>query len=80
MSDIHAVAQHGDLIADGGDLVEVVRYVQDRQAAFPQTVDGLQQTVHFAADQRGRRFVEDENVGLTDQFPRDLHDLLLCNA
>ena len=58
-----AVAQDRHFVSDLEHLVEVVRHVEDCHAARLEQADGLEETLHIGAGQRGRRFVEHQEVG-----------------
>ena len=62
--DVEAVAQHGDVVAQFLDLVEIVRDVDDRHAFVAQAADQPEEDVGLAPDQGRRRLVEDEHLRL----------------
>ncbi len=58
------VAQDADVVGDLEHFVEVVRDVEDGDAAFLEALDGAEEPLDIGAGQRRRRLVEDEQVSL----------------
>ena len=75
--DVHAVAQHGDAVADPLDLVHAVGDVDDADAFGLDLLDQLEQPVGLALRERGGRLVEDHDRGPGAEGLGDLHHLLL---
>ena len=72
---MRAVAQADDAVGEPADVGHAVRDVEDRDAAFAQPVDHLEQPVRLGARQRGGRLVEDQHLGLMRHGARDRHHL-----
>ena len=75
-----AVAQHGDAIADGEDLVHAMRDVDARGAVVAQTAQPLHQAIGLLASERRGGLVEDEDLGVLRERADDLDDLLQADA
>ena len=74
-----AVPQDGHVLADLEDLLEVVRDVEDGDAAGDQLADALEQAADRVALQRRRRLVQQDAPGAAGQRPGDLDDLQLLD-
>ena len=70
-ADQRSVAQNGDAIGDLEHLVEPMRDIDHADAARLERPQGVEQAVHLVGGKRGRRLVEDEDVGLHAQRARD---------
>ena len=75
-----AVAQHGDAIGDGKDLLEAVRDVDDADAVRLEQRDDAEQALDLALGQRRRRLVHDDDLRVGADRLGDLDDLLLGHA
>ena len=78
--DVGAVAQHGDAIADGENLVQVVRDKHHADAQQPQIVHHAEQVLGLARRQRGGRLIQHQHPRLQRQRLGDLNELLLRHA
>lgn len=74
--DIKPVAQHGDLVAEFFDFVQIVRDIDDGDAFVAQPADQPEEDIGLAGHQGGRRLVEDQHLRLIEESAGDLHDLL----
>ena len=75
--DAPSVAEHGDGVADGEDLVDLVRDVQDRDAPRLQPADEREQALDLVTGERGGGLVHDEDLRVEHQRLADLDDLLV---
>ena len=75
-----AAAQHGDGVADGDRLAQLVGDEDDRRTGLGQVAHDLEQLVGLARREHGRRLVEDQDVGLPVQRLEDLHALLRADG
>ena len=73
--DVEAVAQHGDVVAQFLDLVEVMRDVDDGHAFVAQAADQTEEDFGLASHQRRGRLVEHQHLRLMQQRAGDLDDL-----
>ena len=73
------VAQHAHVIADLVDLLEVVRDVEDRDAALLHPAHPLEQPLDRVRLERSGRLVQDEDAGADREGAPDLDDLLLLD-
>ncbi len=73
--DVASVAKHGDPVADGEDLRQPVRDVDDRQSSVGQAPEHLEQVVGLGGREGRGRLVEDEDAGLAGHGPGDLDEL-----
>src|SRR5829696_6090427 len=64
-----AVAQHGDLLADLVELVEVVAHVDDPNVLVSQLPDHAEERLDFPRLERGGRLVHDDNPGVERDRP-----------
>ena len=77
-SDVETAAQDRHPVADAGDLAEVVRDVQARDAAVAQAPDDAEQLLRLGAGERGGGLVEDDEARVVvDERPGHLHELAL---
>ena len=76
-ADDPAVAQHGDLVGDGQQLLEPVRDVDDRHAVTCEIADHLEEDRDLGAGQRRGRLVHQQDADVVNERARDLDDLLL---
>ncbi len=74
-----AVAEHGRSIADLVDLLEMVRDVEDRDAARLHATDAIEQPLDRVRLERRRGLVENEEARADPERARDLDDLLLLD-
>ena len=72
-----AVAQDREAVADGQDLLEPVRDVDDAHALRAHPPDQLEQHVDLPLGEAGGGFVHDDHPGLEGHRLGDLHQLLL---
>ncbi len=72
-----AVLEDGDTVGDAQDLLEVVRDVDDAQAAFGEPADERQEVLRLSLPQRRGRLVEDEDIGREAQGAHDHRQLPL---
>lgn len=79
-SDVLAIADHRDGVADALDLVELVRDVDAGHAGALEVVDDGQQHLDFLGAERGCRLVENQQPGLFGQRLGDLEQLLVAVA
>ena len=63
-------------VSDRLDLIELVRYENDRLAFSYQITHDLHQILDLLGSEDGRRFVEYENLGITIEHFQDLNPLL----
>ena len=68
------------MVGNGQRLFEVVRDVNDRNAARLEVMDDLEQHFDFRSGQRRSRLVHDQDACIDGQRTRDLDDLLLTEA
>jgi hypothetical protein len=73
-----AVAQHHRVVGDLQRLFEMVRDIDDGDAATGEVANDLEQHAHLGRAQRRGRLVHDEDAGVHRQSARDLDDLLLA--
>ena len=73
------VAEHGRSVADLVDLLEMVRDVEDRDAARLDAADALEQPLDRVRLERRGRLVEDQEARADRERARDLDDLLLLD-
>ena len=74
-----AVAQHGDALGHGEDLVELVAHEEHRDAARLQIAHHREQAVDVALAQRGGGLVEDEQAQVAGEGTADGDQLLLAH-
>ena len=75
-----AIAQHDGVIGDLQRLFEMMRDVDDRDAAAGQVADHLEQHLDFGRAQRGSRLIHDQDARVHRERARNLDDLLLSQA
>ena len=80
VGDDGAVAQHGDVVADAAELVELVRDVDDRDVVTPQVAHDTEEHVDLVVGQGRGRLVHDQDAHLLQQHARDLDELLLADG
>ena len=73
------VAEHGRAIADLVDLLEMVRDVEDRDAALLHPAHALEQPLDALRLERRGRLVEDQEARADRERAGDLDDLLLLD-
>src|SRR5205814_6574823 len=73
------VAKDGRRVADLVDLLEVVRDVEDGDAARLDTPNTVEEALDRAALERRGRLVEDQKARADRECARDLDDLLLLD-
>ena len=73
------VAEHGHAVADLVDLLQVVRDVEDRDAARLDPADAVEQPLDRMRLERRGRLVEDQEPRPNGKGPGDLDDLLLLD-
>ena len=73
-----AVAKHGDVVGERHDVRQDVRDVDDRLAGLAQAADQREEPRGLARGQRGRRLVEDDDLGIELQRLGDLDELPLA--
>ena len=71
------VAQHREAIADGENLLEAVRDVDNAHAVGPHPPDQIEQHVDLPLGEARRGFVHDHHAGLEGYRLGDFHQLLL---
>src|SRR5260370_3250385 len=71
------VAQHADALTDLVDLLQVVRDIQNSDAAFSQAAHALKQAVHSRLLERRRRLLQNQETRPDRKPARDLDDLPL---
>ncbi len=71
---------HGDLVGDGQDLVELVGDEDDRQALGLQLTQVVEELGDLLRDQDRGRLVEDEDLGAPEQDLEDLDALPFADA
>ena len=69
-----AVAEHGGAVAERGDLQQAVRDEDDRAAGGGLVADGVEDALGEVGGQRRGHLVEEEDVGLDRQRPREVED------
>ncbi len=74
-----AAAQHRAVVAQGADLVELVRDVEDRAALGGELAQGHEQRLHRLRRQHRGRLVEDEQLRRGHQGAHDLDPLALAD-
>ena len=72
-----AVTQNGDSVGNLGDLVELVRDINNNDILLFQFADNIEQTFYFAGSQRGGWFIQHQNLGIVAHCLGDLHHLAL---
>jgi hypothetical protein len=77
-ADAAAVAEDADPIGDPGDLVEMMRDINDRQATGLQLAEDREQTGRLGAIQGGGRLVEDKDASRSAEGAGDLNKLALA--
>ena len=77
VSDGFAVAQHGVIVAHALALFEKVADVDDADAAGAQVCDDLEEILGVDACEAAGGLIHDEHLGLAEQGPGDLDELLL---
>ena len=75
-----AVAQHRHASADLVELLEVMRYVDERDAVLLQRLQTIEQLVDLAPLQFGRWLVQDDETTALQKGAADLDDLPLIHA
>ena len=80
VADILALAQDGDTVTDGQDLVQLVGDDDDRLAVGLHVADDAEQLLGLLRGQNCRRLVEDQDVRAAVQHLDDLQRLLLADA
>ena len=80
VTDILALAQDGDTVTDGQDLVQLVGDDDDRLAVGLHVADDAEQLLGLLRGQNCRRLVEDQDVRAAVQHLDDLQRLLLADA
>ncbi len=75
-----AVAEHDDVVADLEDLLEMVRDVEDRDAAGDERAYALEQPAHAVAFERRGRLVEQQDARTSRERAGDLDDLALLDG
>ena len=76
LADEHAVAQHGDAVADLVDLVEKVRDEEDRHSALLELADHPEQLGYLVEVEARCRLVEHEHLDVGRQGAGDGDELL----
>ena len=79
-ADIVSIAQNGVAVADGHDLLETVRNINNSDPTLFYFQNLLEQNVHFLFGQRGRRFIHNNDLCVERQCSGDLKHLLLGNG
>ena len=74
-----AVTQHHDLIADGEDLVQPVRDVDDAVALGDGVADRAEHPLGLRVAEARRGFVEDQHPGVAPEQAGDLEQLALAH-
>ena len=77
---IATIAQHGHLVAQAVDLLQVMGDIQDGQALIAQALDDTQQLVDLTLDQCHAGLIEHQDLWLANQCPGDLQHLALGAA
>ena len=80
VADILALAQDGDTVTDGQDLMQLVGDDDDRLAVGLHVADDAEQLLGLLRGQNCRRLVEDQDVRAAVQHLDDLQRLLLADA
>jgi len=75
-----AVAEHGDAVGDGEDLLQAMADVDHRDAAGAQGAEKLEETSGVRLGERRGGLVENEDLGVLGQGLGDLDHLLLPDA
>ena len=75
-----AAAQHGDRVAHGDRLAQLVGDEDDRRAGGREVAHDLEQLVGLGRREHGGRLVEDQDVGLPVQRLEDLDALLRADG
>ena len=75
-----AVAQDSDPVADGHHLVQFMGDKDDREPAFPQPLQRVEECLYLLGDEDCRRFVQDEHARFAVECFQDLHPLLLADG
>ena len=75
-----AVAQHGDLVGDLGQFVELVRNDDRSDALSPELDEQTQQSVAVGFVEAGGRLIEDQQLHLLGEGLGDLDKLLLADS
>ena len=78
--DVLAVAQDRDLVGDLEDLTQLVGDVDDRVVLGLEPRDDLEEVGDLGLVERGRRFVEDQQLRVQGEGLGDLDQLLLADA
>ena len=73
------ITEHGRSIADLVDLLEMVRDVEDRDAARLHATDAIEKPLDCVRLERSRGLVENQEARTDPQRPCDLDDLLLLD-
>ena len=77
--DAHAVAQHGDAVAQLEDLVEPVRHEDDAPPLLHEVARRPEDALDLRLAQRRGRLVEDEQASVADEEAGDLDELPLAD-
>ena len=78
--DTLAVAEHGDPVGDGEDLLEFVRNIDAGSSSSAEAAQMAEEAGGFLAGERGGGFVEDEDAGIFVDGADDLDELFLTDA
>ena len=78
-TDHRPVAQHGDAVADGKHLVQLVRDKNQCMPALRHLVEGLEQVLHLLRGQHGGWLVQDQQIRAAVEGFDNLHPLLLAD-
>ena len=78
--DIAAVAQDGDAVADLKELRHTMGDIDDAHAIGPQLLDGFEEDLDLLIGDRGRRLIQDQDLGIVGDRLGDLDHLLLGDA
>ena len=75
-----AIAQHGDVIADLQEFIQLVRDVNDGDAAALQLVDHAEEHFNLGVAQGRGWLIHDQDANILRQRPGNFDDLLLADA
>src|SRR3954464_14036385 len=75
--DVLAEAQHGDVVGDLEDVVEVMRDDDDGESLMAEAADEIEHLARLGDAERGRRLVEDDDLRVPHDGLGDRHRLPL---